>query len=38
MGRKGFYAAIQNAQWRPNEDYLAFLSVRFMLASLGRDR
>ena len=36
MGRKGFYAAIQNAQWRPNEDYLAFLSVRFMSASLGQ--
>lgn len=37
-GRKGFYAAIQNAQWRSNEDYLAFLSVRFMSASLGQRR
>jgi hypothetical protein len=38
MGRKGFYAAIQNAQWRSNEDCLAFLSVRFMSASLGQRR
>jgi hypothetical protein len=37
-GRKGFYAAIQNAQWRSNEDCLAFLSVRFMSASLGQRR
>jgi hypothetical protein len=37
-GRKGFYVAIQNAQLQPNEDYLAFLSVRFMSASLGRRR
>jgi hypothetical protein len=37
-GRKGFYVAIQNAQLQPNEDYLAFLSVRFMSASLGQRR
>jgi hypothetical protein len=37
-GRKGFYAAIQNAQRQPNEDCLAFLSVRFMSASLGQRR
>jgi hypothetical protein len=37
-GKKGFYAAIQNAQWRSNEDCLAFLSVRFMSASLGQRR
>ena len=37
-GQKGFYAAIQNAQRRPNEDCLAFLSVRFMSASLGQRR
>ena len=37
-GRKGFYAAIQNAQWGSNEDCLAFLSVRFMSASLGQRR
>jgi hypothetical protein len=37
-GRKGFYAAIQNAQLRSNEDCLAFLSVRFMSATLGQRR
>jgi hypothetical protein len=36
-GKKGFYAAIQNAE-RSNEDCLAFLSVRFMSASLGQRR
>jgi hypothetical protein len=37
-GKKGFYAAIQNAQWRSNDDCLAFVSVRFMSASLGQRR
>ena len=37
MGRKGFYAAIQNAQWRSNEECLALLGVRFMSARLDSE-